>query len=151
MMKAAEAGEELGLSFTDSSGRLKGVVDILREVQRQFPDLSQAAAQVQLKKAFGSDEAVKFVLQMSQGLGALEGSIQSVAKAMRSGTAVTEEMANAMNMDIGAQFILLRQQFGNLFETLGKTLRPVVGPVIGGISKARRGRGSSARPSTGWR
>ncbi|HOZ46586.1 MAG TPA: phage tail tape measure protein [Candidatus Hydrogenedentes bacterium] len=135
MMKAAEAGEELGLSFTDSSGRLKGVVDVLREVQRQFPDLSQAAAQVQLKKAFGSDEAVKFVLQMSQGLGALEGNIQSIQKAMLSGAAVTEEMANAMNMDIGAQFLLLRQQLGNLFETLGKTLLPVVAPVIGGISK----------------
>ncbi len=135
MMKAAEAGEELGLSFTDSSGRLKGVADVLREVQRQFPDLSQAAAQVQLKKAFGSDEAVKFVLQMSQGLGALEGSIHSIQKAMQSGTAVTEQMANAMNMDIGAQFLLLRQQLGNLFETLGKTLLPVVAPVIGGISK----------------
>jgi TP901 family phage tail tape measure protein len=135
MMKAAEAGEELGLSFTDSSGRLKGVIEVLREIQGQFPDLSQAAAQVQLKKAFGSDEAVKFVLQMSQGVGALEGSIHSIQKAMQSGTAVTEEMANAMNMDIGAQFILLRQQLGNLFETLGKTLLPVVAPVIGGISK----------------
>lgn len=135
MMKAAEAGDELGLSFTNSSGRLKGVVDVLREIQGQFPDLSQAAAQVKLKKAFGSDEAVKFVLQMSQGMGALEGSIQSIRKSMLSGTAVTEEMANAMNMDIGAQFILLRQQLGNLFETLGKTLLPVVTPVIRGISK----------------
>ena len=135
MMKAAEAGDELGLSFTNSSGRLKGVVDVLREIQGQFPDLSQAAAQVKLKKAFGSDEAVKFVLQMSQGMGALEGSIQSIRKSMLSGTAVTEEMANAMNMDIGAQFILLRQQLGNLFETLGKTLLPVVTPVIRGISR----------------
>lgn len=135
MMKAAEAGDELGLSFTNSSGRLKGVVDVLREIQGQFPDLSQAAAQVKLKKAFGSDEAVKFVLQMSQGMGALEGSIQSIRKSMLSGTAGTEEMANAMNMDIGAQFILLRQQLGNLFETLGKTLLPVVTPVIRGISK----------------
>ena len=136
MMKAAEAGDELGLSFTDSAGRLKGVIPILRELQSQFPDLSQAAAQVTLKKAFGSDEAVKFVLQMTQGMDALETNIQSVGDAMRSGATVTETMAKAMNMDIGSQFTLLRQQMSNLFEILGKTLLPVIGPVIGGISKA---------------
>ncbi len=136
MMKAAEAGDELGLSFTDSAGRLKGVIHILRELQSQFPDLSQAAAQVTLKKAFGSDEAVKFVLQMTQGMDALETNIQSVGDAMRSGATVTETMAKAMNMDIGSQFTLLRQQVSNLFEILGKTLLPVIGPVIGGISKA---------------
>jgi hypothetical protein len=68
IMKAAEAGEQLGLSFIDSSGRLKGIIPILQEVKSRFPDLSQAAAQVQIKKAFGSDEAVKFLLQMSQGM-----------------------------------------------------------------------------------
>lgn len=136
IMKAAEAGEQLGLSFIDSSGRLKGIIPILQEVKSRFPDLSQAAAQVQIKKAFGSDEAVKFLLQMSQGMESLEGNISSIEQAMKSGTAVTEEMARAMNMDIGSQFQLLRQQVGNLAEILGRTLLPVVTPVIQGISKA---------------
>ncbi len=134
IMKAAEAGDELGLSFTDTSGRLKGVIPILQEIKREFPDLSQAAAQVKLKKAFGSDEAVKFLLQMSAGMQGLEGNIQSVERAMRSGTAVTEKMASAMNQDIGARFVLLRQQIANLSEILGRTLLPVVTPVINGIS-----------------
>jgi TP901 family phage tail tape measure protein len=135
IMKAAEAGDELGLSFTDTSGRLKGVIPILQEIKREFPDLSQAAAQVKLKKAFGSDEAVKFLLQMSAGMQGLEGNIQSVERAMRSGTAVTEKMAGAMNQDIGARFVLLRQQIANLSEILGRTLLPVVTPVINGISR----------------
>jgi len=135
MMKAAEAGEELGLSFTDSMGRLKGVTAILQEIKGQYPDLSQAAAQVKLKKAFGSDEALKFVLQMSGGMEALEGNIRSIEKAMKSGTAVTEEMARAMNLDIGAQMVLLRQQVSNLFEILGRTLLPVVTPLISGLSR----------------
>lgn len=135
IMKAAEAGDQLGLSFTDTSGRLKGVIPILQEIKCQFPDLSQAAAQVKLKKAFGSDEAVKFLLQMSAGMQALEGNIQSVERAMRTGTAVTEQMANAMNQDIGARFVLLRQQIANLTEILGRTLLPVVTPVINGVSK----------------
>jgi len=136
IMKAAEAGEKLGLSFIDSTGRLKGIIPILQEIKGHFPDLSQAAAQVEIKKAFGSDEAVKFLLQMSQGVGALETNIQSVARAMKTGTAVTEEMAQAMNMDIGSQFKLLWQQIGNLSEILGRTLLPVVTPIIQGISKA---------------
>ena len=135
IMKAAEAGDELGLSFTDTSGRLKGVIPILQEIKREFPDLSQAAAQVKLKKAFGSDEAVKFLLQMSAGMLGLEGNIQSVERAMRSGTAVTEKMAGAMNQDIGARFVLLRQQIANLSEILGRTLLPLVTPVINGISR----------------
>jgi hypothetical protein len=134
-MKAAEAGDELGLSFTDTSGRLKGVVPILQEIKRQFPDLSNAAAQVKLKKAFGSDEAVKFLLQMSAGMESLEGNIQSVGRAMKTGTAVTEQMAAAMNQDIGARFLLLRQQMANLSEILGRTLLPVVTPVINGVSR----------------
>lgn len=68
IMKAAEAGEQLGLSFVDSTGRLKGVIPILQEIKSRFPDLTQAAAQVQIKKAFSSDEAVKFLLQISQGM-----------------------------------------------------------------------------------
>jgi TP901 family phage tail tape measure protein len=135
IMKAAEAGDELGLSFTGASGQLKGVVPILQEIKNQFPDLSQAAAQVKLKKAFGSDEAVKFVLQMSAGMDSLEGSIQSVGKAMKTGTAVTEQMAAAMNQDIGARFGLLRQQMSNLFEILGSTLLPIITPVMNGISR----------------
>jgi len=135
IMKAAEAGDELGLSFTDTSGRLKGVVPILQEIKRQFPDLSNAAAQVKLKKAFGSDEAVKFLLQMSAGMESLEDNIQSVGRAMKTGTAVTEQMADAMNQDIGARFLLLRQQVANLSEILGRTLLPVVTPVINGVSR----------------
>jgi len=136
IMKAAEAGDKLGLSFVDSTGRLKGIISILEEIKGQFPDLSQAAAQVEIKKAFGSDEAVKFLLQISQGTEALESNIRSVAQAMKTGTAVTEEMARAMNIDIGSQFQVLRQQVRNLAEILGRTLLPVVTPIIQGISKA---------------
>lgn len=135
MMKVAEAGKELGLSFIDSTGKLKGIVPILEELKRGFPDLSQAAAQVKLKKAFGSDEAVRFLLQMSMGLDQLEGNIKSVGAAMKGGTAITLEMARAMNVDIGSQFTLVKQQVANLAEILGRTLLPVVIPVFQAVSK----------------
>lgn len=135
MLKVAEAGKELGLSFVDSTGRLKGIVPILEELKRGFPDLSQAAAQVKLKKAFGSDEAVRFLLQMSMGLDQLGGNIMSIEAAMKGGTAVTLEMARAMNMDIGSHYGLVKQQIQNLAEILGRTLLPVVTPLFQGISR----------------
>lgn len=135
MMKVAEAGQELGLSFTDTQGRLKGIVPIIEEVRSKFPDLSQAMVQVKLKKAFGSDEAVRFLLQMSAGLDQLGGNIKSIEQAMKGGTAVTMEMAKAMNMDIGSQFTLVKQQVQNLAEILGRTLLPVVTPVFQAVSR----------------
>lgn len=135
MLRVAEAGEELGLSFIGPTGRLKDIVSILKELKRGFPDLSDAMTQVKLKEAFGSAEAVRFVLQMSMGLEQLEGNIKSIEKAMKSGTAVTLEMAEAMNADIGSQFALVRQQVGNLAEILGRTLLPVVIPVFQAVSR----------------
>ncbi len=134
IMKAAEAGKELGLPFVDATGRLKGILPVLQEIQNRFPDLSQAGAQVIIKKGFGSDEAVKFLLQMSAGMDSLGQNIRSIDDAMKGGVAVTEEMARAMNVDIGSQFGLAKQQVLNLFEIMGRTLLPVVAPVMTGIS-----------------
>ena len=134
MLQVAKAGGELGLSFVDARGQLKGIVPILQELKRGFPDLSNAAAQVKLKKAFGSDEAVRFLLQMSMGLDQLEGNIKTIEQAMKGGTAVTLEMAKAMNMDIGSQYGLVKQQIANLAEILGRTLLPVVIPVFQAVS-----------------
>ena len=135
MMKVAEAGQTLGLSFINARGQLKGIVPILQEVKSKFPDLSQAMTQVKLKKAFGSDEAVRFLLQMSMGMDQLQGNIKSVGQAMKGGTTITLEMAKAMNMDIGSQFTLLKQQLMNLAEILGRTLLPVVTPVFQAVSR----------------
>jgi len=135
MLKVAEAGEELGLSFIGPTGRLKDIVSILEELKRGFPDLSDAMVQVKLKKAFGSDEAVRFLLQMSMGLDQLQGNIRSIEAAMKDGTAVTLEMAHAMNMDIGSQYSLVKQQVANLAEILGRTLLPVVAPVFLAVSR----------------
>ncbi len=130
IMKAAEAGDKLGVTMTDANGRLLGIVPMMEAIRRKFPDMTLAATQVEIKKAFGSDEAVKFLLQMSQGLDGLRENIQSVKHAMDTGTAVTQKMARAMNRDIGASLEVIRQQLSNLMEILGRTLIPIVSPLI---------------------
>lgn len=134
MMKAGEAGDKLGVSMIGADGRLKGIIPILEGIKARFPDMSNAAAQIQIKKAFGSDEAVKFLLQMSQGMDGLKTNIESVRQAMKAGTAVTRKMAGAMNQGLN-QVQVLRQQVGNLSEILGRTLLPVLIPFLEGFSR----------------
>ncbi|CAM2066711.1 Phage tail tape measure protein [Sulfidibacter corallicola] len=149
IMKAAEAGDKLGVSMVGADGRLKGIIPMLEVLRKEFPDFSQAATQVEIKKAFGSDEAVKFLLQMSQGLDGLKTNIQSVRQAMETGTVVTEKMARAMNQDIGASFEVIRQQIANLMEILGRTLLPIVTPVLKAVSSIIMGLQSMAKAVPG--
>jgi len=88
---------------------------------------------MQLQKAFGTDEAVKFILQMTAGLDTLQGNIDGVKQAMQGGTAVTEQMARAMTSDIGSGLKLVTQQTKNLAEIAGNTMLPIFTPLLQGV------------------
>jgi len=133
IQKVGQAGQALGLTFTDAQGHMLGIVPILQALKQKFPDLASVAAQMQLQKAFGTDEAVKFLLQMSAGVDTLAGNIQRIHQAMQGGTAVTEQMAMAMNRDLGAQLQLVGQQTKNLTQILGGTLLPLTTPLLQGV------------------
>jgi len=133
IQKVGQGGKELGLTFTDAQGHMLGIVPILTALRQKFPDLANVAAQMQLQKAFGTDEAVKFILQMAAGMNTLKGNINGVRQAMLGGTAVTEEMARAMTSDIGSSLKLVGQQSRNLVEILGATLLPLTLPLLQGV------------------
>ncbi|MHB9129774.1 MAG: phage tail tape measure protein [Armatimonadota bacterium] len=133
IQKVGVAGKELGLTFTDAQGHMLGIVPILQTLKQKFPDLASVAAQMQLQKAFGTDEAVKFILQMTAGLDTLQGNINGVKQAMQDGTAVTEQMARAMTSDIGSGLKLVTQQTKNLAEIAGNTMLPIFTPLLQGV------------------
>ena len=133
IQKVGQSGKALGLTFTDAQGHMLGIVPILQTLKQKFPDLANVAAQMQLQKAFGTDEAVKFILQMTAGLDSLQGNIEGVRQAMHGGTAVTEEMARAMTSDLGSEMKLIEQQSKNLSGILGGMLLPVVIPLLKGV------------------
>ncbi|TYC93852.1 phage tail tape measure protein [Vibrio anguillarum] len=88
------AQQKLNLGFTDSQGKMLPMLDILDKLKGKFGDTLDVAESDELKKAFGSDEAVsliKLLMADTQGLGAsMEalGQIKGMTKA--------EEMAAAM-------------------------------------------------------
>ncbi|HCG5577092.1 TPA: phage tail tape measure protein [Vibrio parahaemolyticus] len=60
---AVNAQEKLGLSFTDTNGKLLPMYDILESIKGKFGDLDSTEIS-QLKSAFGSDEAIMVVTDL---------------------------------------------------------------------------------------
>lgn len=76
----AGAQEKLGLNFTDESGKLLPVVDILSKIEGKFGKIDTVAKSDLLKNAFGTSEATAFIKLMSTDIGKLNGDIQKLAK-----------------------------------------------------------------------
>ena len=74
----AGAQKQLGLSFTDSHGRMLSMVAILEKIRGKFGDNLTVDQAAQLKKAFGSDEASGLINLMLKQTGALKKNIADI-------------------------------------------------------------------------
>ena len=132
---AAEAGEQMGISFVDANKNLLPIPNILEKIRGKYGATVDAVEKMELMKAFGRVEALTVVDLLMPKIDALKGNISSLGSAMQGGTATTLEMATAMNVDLGAVFGLLKQRVHNTFEVLGKAILPVVIPAINAVSR----------------
>lgn len=151
------AQKELGLSFTDSQGRMLGMGDILTKLKGKFGETIDVAEAGKLKKAFGSDEAVGLINLLLPKVDSLKGSIEEIAaidgldevKKMAEtttdpymrlnaiiqnikiaiGTQVLKAINNTMNKiaDMGAEFVKWLSTYKNIARWIGY----VVGALIG--------------------
>ena len=136
MKSAAEAGEQMGISFVDAGNNLLPIPQILERIRGKYGETVDAVEKMEMMKAFGRIEALTVVDLLMPKIDALKGNISDLGSAMRGGTATTLEMATAMNVDLGAVFGLLKQRVHNTFEVLGKAILPVVIPIVNAVSKA---------------
>ncbi|PFG55748.1 TP901 family phage tail tape measure protein [Vibrio sp. ES.051] len=90
----AKAQDELGLSFTDSQGKMLPMIDILEKIKAQFGDTLSVAESAQLDKAFGSKQATALIKQLMTDTDGLAGSIEQLGQVQ--GMSKAEEMARAM-------------------------------------------------------
>lgn len=74
------AQDNLDLKFTDQSGALLPVVEILEKIKTQTNGLGALETQNLLADAFGSDEAVSFIQLMSADIGKLNSDINKLGK-----------------------------------------------------------------------
>jgi TP901 family phage tail tape measure protein len=90
------AQDKLGLNFTDESGALLPVVNILDMIQSKTKGLGALEMQDVLSGAFGSEEAVGFIKLMSSDVGKLRGDIDKLGqvKGMDKATWMAKQMQN---------------------------------------------------------
>lgn len=88
------AQDKLNLSFVDAQGKMLPMLDILEKLQGKFGDTLDVAESDELKKAFGSDEAVSLIKLLMADTQGLAASIDSLGQTKGMGKA--KQMAAAM-------------------------------------------------------
>ncbi|MBY7943979.1 phage tail tape measure protein [Vibrio fluvialis] len=89
-----KAQDKLGLSFTDSQGKMLPMLDILDKLKGKFGDTLDVAESDALKAAFGSDEAVSLIKLLMADTDGLASSMEQLGQVK--GMSKAEEMASAM-------------------------------------------------------
>jgi len=126
--KAAEAGKKLGMSFVDAKGKLLPTVGILDKLKLKYGDTIEASEAADMKKAFGSDEAMKLINNLWDKTGKLKTNIDALRNAK--GTKLMDSMAAANIDNIDTQLKTLGNTWNNLKSTLGGGMGAAVGPFI---------------------
>ncbi|MBW6123264.1 phage tail tape measure protein [Pseudomonas aeruginosa] len=118
------AQEKLGLAFTDSQGRMLPMLQILDKLKVKFGDTLNVAESDELKKAFGSDEAVGLIKLLMSDTAGLTNNMEQLGKVK--GMEQAEMMAQAM--------VDPWERFGSAVEAVriafGQTLLPVLNPLM---------------------
>ncbi len=99
-----QAQKELGLKFTDSQGNMLGMVDVLDKIRGKFGETLTVAQADQLKKAFGSDEAVSLIKLMLKQTGSLKKNISDIGniKGMEHAERMAKRQTDAFHRFSGA-------------------------------------------------
>ena len=118
------AQDKLGLQFTDSQGRLMPMLDIMGKLKEKFGDTLSVAESDELKKAFGSGEAVSLINLLMNDTASLAGNLEKLGSVK--GMKKAEEMAASMTDPF--------ERFGAGIDairiSLGQALLPVLMPFI---------------------
>lgn len=123
------AQEELGLTFTDSAGRMLGMTDILTKLKGKFGETLDVAESDALKKAFGSDEAVGMINLLMADTDGLAHSIAKIGQV--SGMEKAKTMASSM-VDPFEQF---SEGVQAVRIGLGQALLPVLNPAVSAMAE----------------
>jgi TP901 family phage tail tape measure protein len=133
----AGAQEKLGLQFTDSQGRLLPMLDIMDKLKGKFGNTFDEMEGLDLKKAFGSDEAVGLIKLLMGQTDGLAASMEKLGKI--NGMENAERMAKSM-VDPWEQFQSVTEAVRIAF---GTALMPTINDLLQTM-------GSGLQTLTGW-
>lgn len=127
----ANAQDKLNLSFTDSQGQMLPMLDILDQLKGKYGDTLSVAESADLKKAFGSEEAVSMIKLLMADTDGLAGSIEQLGQVQ--GMSKAEEMASAMTDQwerLEASWFAVRAA---VFGAILPSINAIVGSMANGL------------------
>ncbi|PMN73144.1 hypothetical protein BCT27_12425 [Enterovibrio norvegicus] len=139
---AAGAGEKLGLSFTDTNDQLLSMPAILSQLRDKYGETIDAVEAQDLKKAFGTDEAVGLIQLLYPEIDALNSNISAMDKNLQGGMDTTKAMAESIGKGTAESFQILSQRVSTTAGALGELFAPAaiaVATVIGDAAIGLRG------------
>lgn len=134
LQSAAGAGKKLGLTFTDANNQLLSTPEILDALKSKYGDTLDAVEKQELKDAFGTDEAIKYIDLLYGKTDELRGGISDLHDSMQNGISTTEQMAEAINNTPEQKFEVLKQKVHNTVEELGSGLLPAVNKSLDAVN-----------------
>ena len=134
LQSAAGAGKKLGLTFTDANNQLLSTPEILDALKSKYGDTLNAVEKQELKDAFGTDEAIKYIDLLYGKTDELRGGISDLHDSMQDGISTTEQMAEAINNTPEQKFEVLKQKVHNTVEELGSGLLPAVNKSLDAVN-----------------
>lgn len=123
-----KAQDALNLSFTDSQGAMLPMVDILNQIKGKYGETIDVAEGDELKKAFGSAEAVATINLLMNDIDGLGQSIDSL------GNVTGMQQAEKMAMDMTDQSQRLAQSWYVIRAAWGSAILPVFNKFVGLIA-----------------
>jgi TP901 family phage tail tape measure protein len=139
LSSAQGAGEKLDLQFTDANNQLLPMLDIIDNLKNKYGDTLDAVEKAELKKAFGTDEAVQMIDLLYNKTDQVGSNMNSLKTSLQGGMDKTVQMAKDINAGPNKSFAILGQQIGNLAATIGKTLAPAATLIASGLGKIVKG------------
>lgn len=123
-----KAQDALNLSFTDSQGAMLPMVDILNQIKGKYGETIDVAEGDELKKAFGSAEAVGTIKLLMNDIDGLGQSIDSL------GNVNGMQQAEKMAMSMTDQSERLSQSWFVIRAAWGSAILPVFNDFVGLIA-----------------
>ena len=133
--ECAEEMEKLGISLTDSEGKMKPLMRVMEDLRDKFEGLSETE-QTAAAKHIAGQEAMSGLLAIVNGS---EKDFAKLSNAITNSTGAAEEMANVMNDNVSGQLTLLQSKIQgimiNLFERASDSMKKGIETVGQALDK----------------
>lgn len=132
---AVEAQDKLNLKFVDQNNQLLSAPVILEKLKKKYGETLDDMEKQEIKKAFGTEEGMKFITAFYGEVDELKNNIDSMGSSIQDGTKTVEDMMKATQQ--GKGFQLLGQQISRLGATIGQIFYPaaeMLGAALGGLA-----------------